>query len=128
MEEKVIDILKKYNQTHLLNYINLLSEEEIKNLEKQILKIDFEELKTLYETTKKTPEIEENKIEHISYTDKEKLKIAEKQELEEIGKNIIKNGKYAVITMAGGQGTRLGHKRTKRNLYAKHKKWSKIYI
>ena len=128
MEKKTIDILEKYNQTHLLNYINLLSQEETKNLEEQISKIDFEELKKLYKTTKEKPEIQENKIEHINYVDKQKLDINKKQELENIGKQIIANKQYAVITMAGGQGTRLGHKRTKRNIYAKHKKWTKIYF
>ncbi len=128
MEKKVIDVLEKYNQTYLLNYLNLLTEEEIKNLEKQILEIDFEQLKKLYESTKKKPKIEENKIEHINYTNKEKLSTNEKQELENIGKQVIKDGHYAVITMAGGQGTRLGHKRTKRNIYAKHQKWTKIYF
>lgn len=32
------------------------------------------------------------------------------KEYKQIGVDIIKNNKYAVITMAGGQGTRLGHK------------------
>ena len=128
MEKKVIDVLEKYNQTYLLNYLNLLTEEEIKNLEKQILEIDFEQLKKLYESTKKKPKIEENNIEHINYTNKEKLSTNKKQELENIGKQVIKDGHYAVITMAGGQGTRLGHKRTKRNIYAKHQKWTKIYF
>ena len=109
MEKKVVNILEKYNQTHILNYINLLKQEEIKNLEKQILKIDFEELQTLYEKTKEKPEIRENKIEHINYINKEKLSTKKKQELEDIGSNVIKNEHYAVITLAGGQGTRLGH-------------------
>ena len=128
MDKKVINILEKYNQTHLLNYLDLLSEEETKNLEEQILKIDFEELKELYESTKKNPEMKENRIEHIDYTDKEKLSINKKQELENIGKQVITNGHYAVITMAGGQGTRLMHKRAKGNIYAKHQKWPKIYF
>ncbi len=109
MEEKIVSILEKYNQTHLLNYINLLTQEEVEKLKQQILRIDFEELQTLYENTKKKPKIEENKIEHINYTNKEKLSSKEKQELEDIGKTVIKNEHYAVITLAGGQGTRLGH-------------------
>ncbi len=109
MEKEVISILEKYNQSHLLNYLNLLTKQEIKNLEEQILKIDFDELKNLYESTKRKTEIEENKIESINYINKEKLSAQEKQKLEDIGNEVIKNEHYAVITLAGGQGTRLGH-------------------
>ncbi len=109
MERQVIEILEKYGQEHILNYLKLLSPQEEKNLQEQILKIDFENLKNIYEGTKNKANIEEKRIEHIHYTDKEKLTEAEKNNLEEIGKQIISSGHYAVITMAGGQGTRLGH-------------------
>ena len=110
MKQETLDILKKYNQEHVLNYINLCTEEEKEKLEEQILKIDFEQLKNLYEETKCQAYIEERKIESISYTDKAKLSSERKEKLEAVGKNIISSGHYAVITMAGGQGTRLGHK------------------
>ena len=48
MKQEVIQILTKYKQEHILDYINLLNEEEQKNLEEQILKIDFEQLQKLY--------------------------------------------------------------------------------
>ena len=76
---------------------------------KQIENIDFEQLKSLYESTKEEKCIEEKKIEHIPYTDKTKLTKEEQLSLFEIGEQVIKQGHYAVITMAGGQGTRLGH-------------------
>ena len=47
-------------------------------------------------------------IEPINYVDKEKMTDKEKEELSKIGEEIIKNNQYAVVTMAGGQGTRLG--------------------
>lgn len=109
MKEKIIEILKKYSQEHVLQYLPYLTQEEQNKLEEQILSIDFEQLKQLYETTKQKHHIEEKIIEHIPYTDKAKLTQERKKQLEEIGNKVISSGKYAVITMAGGQGTRLGH-------------------
>ena len=108
MKEEAISILKKYHQEHILEYN--LSEKQQQELEKQILSIDFEQLQKLYESTKQEKVIEEKKIEHIPYTDKAKMSKEQEQELANIGTEIIKQGHYAVITMAGGQGTRLGHK------------------
>lgn len=42
-------------------------------------------------------------IENIGYTDESKLTKEEKAYYEKIGKEIISKGKYAVVTMAGGQ-------------------------
>lgn len=109
MKEETIQILKKYSQDHILNYLPKLTKDEQDKLEEQVLRINFEQLQQLYDSTKQKPYMEEKKIEHISYTDKEKLSEERKKQLKEIGKNVISSGKYAVITMAGGQGTRLGH-------------------
>ncbi len=109
MKEEVTKILKKYSQEHLLEYMKYLNKEEQEKLEKQILNIDFEQLKELYERTKQNQDLESKIIEHIKYTDKERLSKERKEELEKIGSKIITSEKYAVITMAGGQGTRLGH-------------------
>jgi UDP-N-acetylglucosamine pyrophosphorylase len=49
------------------------------------------------------------KIEPIEYMDKYKLNDKYKY-YEQIGEKEIKQGKLAAVTMAGGQGTRLGHK------------------
>ena len=109
MKEEVTKMLKKYSQEHLLEYMKYLNKEEQEKLEKQILNIDFEQLKELYERTKQNQDLESKIIEHIKYTDKERLSKERKEELEKIGSKIITSEKYAVITMAGGQGTRLGH-------------------
>ena len=70
MEKEINYILKKFNQEHILEYLPLLSEEEQNNLEEQIKNIDFEQLTSLYEESKKQAVIEETIIEHISYVDK----------------------------------------------------------
>ena len=113
MEEEYLilkDKLKKYNQDHLLNSFEMLEEEAKDKLLSQIRRIDFEQINELYENTKKKIEFGDAKIEPINYVDKSKMEQEEKDEFEKIGSEIIKNGKYAVVTMAGGQGTRLGHK------------------
>ena len=73
----------------------------------QINKIDFHQIMELYEDTKKGIQIKENKIENITYLDKAKLSKEQRKEFDQLGEMAIKNQEYAVVTMAGGQGTRL---------------------
>ena len=40
---------------------------------------------------------------------KAKLTPNQRTKFDELGENAVRNGEYAVVTMAGGQGTRLGH-------------------
>ena len=107
--EEAKKILKKYNQNHIINLLNKLDEEKKEALIEQINNIDFHQISELYTNTKKEVEIKENKIESIKYLDKEKLSKDEKEKYDNLGENAIRNGQYAVVTMAGGQGTRLGH-------------------
>ena len=107
--EKVKKILKDNKQEQLLIWYNKLIEQKREELLDQILDIDFEQVKQLYEETKKTKDFKDCKVEPLSYIDKEKLSQEEKQEYAKDGIKAIQEGKYAVVTMAGGQGTRLGH-------------------
>lgn len=108
-EEEVVDLLKTYNQNHIVNLLKKLDEDKKQELIEQIEKIDFHQIMELYDNTKKEIEIKENKIEAISYLDKAKLSEEQKDKFDKLGEDIIRSGKYAVVTMAGGQGTRLGH-------------------
>ena len=107
--QEIIAILKQYGQEHIIKFMENLNPEEKEKLENQILKIDFHQLSELYENAQKPIEIKENKIEVINYIDKQKMSNSQKQELSDIGGNIVATGKYAVVTMAGGQGSRLEH-------------------
>ena len=107
--QDTIDLLKMYNQEHIVNLLNKLEEPAKDELINQIKNIDFQQIKELYDNTKKEIEFKEKKIEPLKYYDKQKMTPMEKEEIESIGEKIIKNGEYAVVTMAGGQGTRLGH-------------------
>ncbi len=106
--EEIQKKLKKYGQGHLLNFYDTLDENKQKKLLEQIENIDFELMNSLYNTTKNENKEENKKIEPIEFIDKYKLNDLYK-DYEEIGKKAIKEGKLAAVTMAGGQGTRLGH-------------------
>ncbi len=111
MDTRINDIqgvLKKYGQEHLLNHYATLDEEHKKELLDQIENIDFELIKRLYEDTKKEIKSGQDDITPIEYLDKYKL-YDDYKYYENIGKKAIKQGKLAAVTMAGGQGTRLGH-------------------
>ena len=107
--QDTIDILKTYNQEHIIKLLEKLDENKKQALVEQISKIDFHQLKELYDNTKKEIEIKENKIEPLPYLDKKKLSEEQKEEFQRLGEAILEKGEYAVVTMAGGQGTRLGH-------------------
>lgn len=106
--EEIKNILKKYNQEHLLNHYETLDETHKKELLEQIEEIDFELANSLYQNVGKQ-EKQEDKITPIEYLDKYKL-YDDYKYYENIGKKAIREGKLAAVTMAGGQGTRLGHK------------------
>lgn len=92
--------LKKYGQEHLLNHYEKLDENKQKKLLEQLSNIDFELINSLYANTKKEEKNQKDVIEPIEYLDKFKLN-EEYKEYEAIGKKAIKEGKLAVVTMAG---------------------------
>lgn len=104
MEEEILkEKLAKYNQEEILEKIKIFTEEEKENILKDISHIDFEEMEKLYKNSLKEDEEKEDIIEPINAIDKSKLSLEEKERLEKLGLDVIKQGKYAVITMAGGQ-------------------------
>ena len=107
MEEKlkkVKEILSKENQEHLLSKFDALDENQKEILLDQILQIDFNQMTKLFESVGKNVNNENLKIEAIPYFEKTKI---EDSKYFEKGAETIKKGKLAVVTMAGGQGTRL---------------------
>lgn len=107
--QKAKQTLEKYHQEQLLIWYDKLIEAKREELLNQILQIDFDQMNELYEDIKTPKDFKNCKIEPISYMDKEKLSKEEKHQYEQEGIKAIKEGRYAVVTMAGGQGTRLGH-------------------
>ena len=105
---KAQEIVKKYHQEHLLKFYDKLEEDKKNQLLEQILKTDFELLNKIYEDVNKEKSTED-KITPISYTDKSKLTEEQLEQYRKKGEEAIRENKYAIVTMAGGQGTRLGH-------------------
>ena len=108
--EQVRQITKKYGQEQMMEeYERLKSTEEKENFLNEILSIDFKQVEEIYKNKDKKVDFNNSRIEPIDYVDKSKLSKEEYEEYEKIGTKEIKEGKLAVVTMAGGQGTRLGH-------------------
>ncbi|NLC88217.1 MAG: hypothetical protein GX682_05570 [Clostridiaceae bacterium] len=108
--QKAKDVLEKYNQEHLLNFYDELNNNEKDLLTNQICNIDFKQILDLYEASKTDEVIPHNLIEPLNYVVKNQLNKDEFSYYEELGSLSIKNNEYAVVTLAGGQGTRLGYK------------------
>ncbi len=123
-----IECLKNYNQEHIIKLLEQLEGKEKEELIEQINKIDFHQIMELYANTQKEIKIKENKIENIAYLDKAKLSKEQINEFETLGEAAIRNKEYAVVTMAGGQGSRLRTQWTKRNFQIRCLWKRKIFI
>ena len=108
-KKEAIDILNENGQKHIIKLLNKLDEQQQEELINQINKIDFHQIMELYNNTKKEIEFKESKIEPLKYLDKAKLSENQRKKFDKLGTEVIRNGQYAVVTMAGGQGTRLGY-------------------
>ena len=106
--EQIKILLDKYGQRHLIEFYNELTEEEQEILLKQIENIDFDLITKLY-SERNSSANSEDIIEPLAYVDKLKLSDAEIEKYTKVGEQAITNGELAFATLAGGQGTRLGH-------------------
>ena len=105
-----MQILKKYNQEHLLDFFNELTNSEKEILLSQIRNTNFDEINKLYIHSNLDDSISFDRISPIPFIEKEKLSKEEIEHYFQIGNEAINREKLAVITLAGGQGTRLGYK------------------
>lgn len=113
LESQAIERLERYNQQHIMSLLNILSNEEKEKIYKQIIELDFERIDKLYNELTKREKIGINNIEEIVALNKEKLSEEELDKYKKLGEEIIKNNSYALVTMSGGQGTRLGYDKPK---------------
>ena len=111
MDDKLIivkEILKRYNQEHLIQFYSELTETQKSSLLNQILSINFEDVLHLYEKSKLDVLDSTEEIAPLHYSVKELLPDNKKKLFNNLGIKAIKTGKIGVITLAGGQGSRLG--------------------
>ena len=106
--DKVKEILMKYEQTHLIQFYSELTETQKSFLLNQILNIDFQEILDLYEESKINVLDSTEEIEPLDYSIKSSFSASKVKQLEGLGLKAIKSGKIGIITLAGGQGSRLG--------------------
>lgn len=98
--KKSIELLNKYNQPTLKRELKKNKNEQLID---QVLSIDFEQIKLIKSEIGKEKEFFNDVIENIHYTDPSTISEDILQHYKEIGENIISEGHYAVVTMAGGQ-------------------------
>lgn len=112
---KAIQKLKKYHQDEMIQLLdaNILTEEEQTKLYNQIDSLNFKQLDQLYSSLTKKEKVTESSIEAINAFNKDKCNKEELEHYETLGEEVLKNNQYALVTMSGGQGTRLGYNKAK---------------
>lgn len=107
--KKVKELLEEHNQEHLLKqYERFDKEEDRQRFLNEILTINFSQMEELYKNSQSDPVFFKSKLEPVDYIDKSRLSPDKFLQYKRIGDEKIRSGKLAVLTMAGGQGTRLG--------------------
>ena len=104
--------LEKYGQDGLLACYGELDEAGKERLLNDVEELDLELMENLFAKTAKHQEGGEvlaSELRPLKPVDSGKLTAEERARLEKLGLEAIARGKLAVLTMAGGQGTRLGH-------------------
>lgn len=102
------DKLKEYSQEHLLRFADELNSKELDSLHSQINNIDWNFLDVLNNKAHK----ETGKLSTIEATTLDTIQ--ENHDIyEAAGIEAIRSGKLAILLLAGGQGTRLGHDKPK---------------
>ena len=107
------ETLTKNKQTHILAALNALSGAEHEKLKKQIEEVNWDEISKLIQeyvlrkpVTKIPPDLSPAPYFPLVPKDAEQAELYRKAF--DRGVELIRNGKTAALTVAGGQGTRLG--------------------
>ncbi len=107
--QEVFTKAKQFGQEHLFRYYEELSQEEQEALVESVANIDFEQMQELYQLAKRGEVSGTGTITPISVTEKTGVSQEVLKAWEDYGMKLMAEGRFAAVTMAGGQGTRLGH-------------------
>ena len=108
-EKEIIKKLEKYNQPRLINILNKVDNKTKKEIIEELSEINLKEIERLYENIKDTVEVDIGELKPVKSINPDKLTKEQYEEFENAGIDVLKNNKFAVIIMAGGEGTRLGY-------------------
>lgn len=101
---ELYNYLAKLNQSQLLTFYNELNEDEQSNLINEINSIDIHQINNIYTNSYINEQIDLDNItplKHVIGKDIDDSNI-------DIGKEYIRNNKYAIVVLAGGVGSRVG--------------------
>ena len=107
---EALELVRKHNQEHLLQYYNELDEQGQNKLLDQIANLDWSLLKLLDD--RKSTEDARGFLEPLGALEVDEIE-ANKAYFEKIGTEALKAGKVGAVLLAGGQGTRLGFDKPK---------------
>ena len=112
-QDKIFSDLKKFGQEHLLAFYDELTCDEQENLLNQIKKINFNFIDQIIKEKVLKKEIADvpanfEPVEYLPAHPQTQEQIIFYKKAEEIGRKLLKEGRVAALTVAGGQGSRLG--------------------
>ena len=114
---KVATKLAEYHQEHLLQWWDELSDEQQTSLKTQIESVDFETIQRVWQESKQGSDTADTGVDRVEQaaapgavvlqpsSDAEETQW---QHATKVGAKLLTDSKVAVITVAGGQGSRLG--------------------